>query len=145
MKLRIFLFVGIVILPIMRTTFETTQYLCMSSSLFAVSSAILFYLERYVISFLMGILCLTSINHWRDYQLGGWRQRIDMAWVNVCGLYGVLEVLQGTEIQRMIFFNMMACVALFYRISQQEGPQWSIFHMSIHLYAAFFIPLLYLI
>jgi hypothetical protein len=113
--------------------------------MFAVSSLVLYSLGQQVLSFLMGVLCLTSLNHWRDYQYGGWRQRIDMAWVNVCGLYGIFEVIQGTEIQQMIFFNMLACVFLFYQISKLEYQHWSIFHMSIHLYAAFFIPLLYVI
>ena len=146
MKKRIFRFVENVILPIMCVSVETTQYLCMSSVFIGISSFVLVSLGKYVQSFLMSILFLTSINHWRDYQLGGWRQRVDMAWVNVCALYGLYDLmLDGTEFQWTIVGNMLICVFIFYRISQLEYKHWSVFHMAIHLYAFFFIPLLYVL
>lgn len=103
-------------------------------------------MEKYAISFLLGILCLTSINHWRDYQYGGWRQRVDLAWVNLCGVYGLLDILTyGTEFQQFIFFSMLTCIWFFYRMSMLEQREWPVFHMSIHMYVSFFIPLMYLL
>ena len=129
----------------MGTTFETTKYLCASSCFIGFSSLVLFFMEKKIISFLLGVLCLTSLNHWRDYQLGGWRQRVDMAWVNVCGVYGLFEVLTyGSEFQQFIFLSMLYCIWIFYKISMLEYREWPIFHMSIHLYVSFFIPLMYL-
>lgn len=141
-----FRYVEIVILLIMTTSFEVTKYLCASSCFMGVGSMVLFKLEKYALSFLSCVLFLTSLNHWRDYQAGGWRQRIDIAWVNVCGFYGLIEtLLYGTEFQQCIFLSMIYCIWIFYKISETKYRQWSIFHMSIHIYVSFFIPMMYLL
>jgi hypothetical protein len=126
-------------------SFEETKYLCFSSLFITISSIVLFYLQKYVLSFLMFVLSVTSINHWRRFELGGWRQSLDLAWVNVCGLYGLLDSFCGTEFQQCLFLSMIYCVWIFYKISQTCCRQWVIFHTSIHIYVAFFIPLLYLL
>ena len=126
--------------------FEETKYLCMSSLFIGISSIVLFHFKKYVISFLMFVLCLTSINHWRRYEYGGWRQQLDLAWVNVSGLYGMIDTLYyGNEFQRYLCFSMIYCVWIFYKISKTSFSQWIVFHMSIHIYVAFFIPLVYLL
>jgi hypothetical protein len=130
----------------MSTTFETTKYLCASSCFIGISSLVLFKLKKYFLSFLFGVLCITSLNHWRDYQAGSWRQRIDLAWVNVCGFYGIFEsLLFGTEFQQCIFLSVTYCNWIFYKISEKGTKHWPIFHMTIHMYASFFIPLMYLL
>ena len=99
-----------------------------------------------MISFLLGILCLTSLNHWRDYQLEGWRQVLDLAWINVCGMYGLIDTfIYGTEFQQAIFLSMIYCIWIFYKVSEMGYSQWYIFHMNIHLYVSFFIPLMYVL
>ena len=145
MKKRISPSVENVILPIMGTSFEITKYLCMSSCFMGLSALVLFSMGNYVLSFLLGVLCLTSINHWRRYEYGGWRQRLDMAWVNLCGVYGLLDMTYGTEFQQVLFFNLLYCIWIFYRLSMLEQKEWPVFHMSIHLYVSFFIPLIYLL
>jgi hypothetical protein len=143
--MRIFRFVELVILGIM-IPFETTQYLCMSSCFIGLSAVTLYFLQKYTISFLTGVLCMTSLNHWRDYQYGGWRYRMDIAWVNLCLLYGFLCIFyEGNEFQQYMLLSMIACLALFFQISESCIRQWSVFHMSIHLYVSFFVPLLYIL
>lgn len=111
-----------------------------------ISSVVLFQLKKYVLSFLSGVLCLTSINHWRDYKQGGLRQRIDIAWVNICGFYGLFETfIFGNEFQQCIFLSMLYCIWIFYKISETQCEKWSVFHMAMHLYVSFFIPLMYLL
>jgi hypothetical protein len=130
----------------MCTKFQTTKYLCMSSAFIGLSSVLLFYMGKYVISFLSFILCLTSINHWRDYQHGGWRQRMDLFMVLVCGLYILIEIFfYGSEFQKVLLVTMFFCILVFFRISMTECKAWAIFHMNIHLYASIFIPLVYLL
>jgi len=146
MNLRIFHFVEIVILLIMCTKFQTTKYLCMSSVFIGLSSILLFYMGKYVISLLSFILCLTSLNHWRDYQYRGWRQLMDLFMVFVCGLYIAIEIfLYGSEFQKVVLVSMFFCIFGFFGISMTESKAWSVFHMTIHLYASFFIPLMYLL
>lgn len=125
--------------------FETTQYLCMSSCLMGFSALVLFFIDK-PLSLFMGILCLTSLNHWRKYQHGGWRQLLDLTWVNICCLYFMKEFLfYGNEYQQYIAFSVLICILIFFQISKTYMEQWIIFHMSIHIYASFFVPILFIL
>jgi len=145
MRTRMFHYVELVILIIM-IPFETTKYVCMSSVFIGISAIILYLLEVYDFSFFMGILCMTSLNHWRKYELGGWRQRIDLTWVNICFVYFTKNILyKGTEFQQYLAFSVLICMILFFQISKSSIQYWLIFHMAIHLYVSFFVPMLFLL
>jgi hypothetical protein len=126
--------------------FETTQYLCMSSSFMGLSALTLFYLEQYTFSFFMGILCLTSLNHWRKYEYKGWRQRIDLFWVKVCVVFYWIKLFQKNQEFHYAFSgSLLLCLLFFFAVSESWIKQWVVFHMAIHLYVSFFAPLLFIL
>ena len=122
--------------------FEETKYLCTSSCLIGISSLVLYTLHEHTLSFLMGILCLTSINHWQKYVQNGFRQRIDTAWVIVCTLYIGWKTIDSNDLKQYIILSLLVSSMFFYTISMQGGSYWVVFHASLHLYLSFFVPLL---
>lgn len=119
------------------------RLLCYSGCLIGLSSYLLFSMGNYHVSLMSVILFITTINHWRDYQFG-WRRRVDMTWVNLSTFYTGLDLLiHGNEIQNYIYMCMLLSCTLFYMISMSKIKIWPVFHMTLHIYAAFFIPLIY--
>ncbi len=119
------------------------RLLCYSGCLIGLSSYLLFCIGIYHISYISLILFITTINHWRDYQFG-WKRRIDMTWVNLSTIYTGLDLLiHGNEIQNYIYACMILSSTIFYAVSLSEIKVWPVFHMALHIYAAFFIPLIY--
>ena len=115
--------------------------LCLSSCFMGVSSLVLYLIGEYTFSFLMGVLCATSINHWRDYVERGIRQTIDIAWVYLCIVYSVYYMFQyGSEFQQYLTLSVLLCILLFYKAYLFFPEKWILFHMTVHLYASFFIP-----
>lgn len=105
------------------------------------SSLVLYEIGEEDFSFLMGVLCLTSLNHWRDYVDRGIRQTVDIAWVYFCIAYVVYYMLKyGNEFQQHLALSVLLCIIMFYKAYYFFPEQWVFFHMSIHLYASFFIP-----
>lgn len=125
--------------------FEITQYLCVSSVFMGVSSWILFLLGVYDVAFMMGILSITSINHWRKFELGGWRQRLDLVWVNLFFTYMLIKFLFLGDWQQYIAFSLLVCTLIFFQISKTSIEKWVIFHISIHLYVSVFVPMLFIL
>lgn len=120
------------------------RYLCMSSALFGLSSLVLFYFNNVELALFTIILCMTSINHWRDYKNGSWRQWMDLVWIKIYVLYLFYDsFIYRNEYHRYVCLSSLFCVILFYQISLTECSLWPIFHMAIHIYAAFFIPFIY--
>jgi len=118
-----------------------SKWLCLSSFFMGLSSIVLYQLGKDDFCFLMGVLCMTSLNHWRHYVDRGIRQSIDIAWVYLCILYGFYYMLHyGNDFQQYLFLTVLLCIILFYKAYWLFPKQWIIFHMSIHLYASFFIP-----
>ncbi len=143
--MRIFHYAEVVFLVIM-TTYETTKYLCMSSGFIGISSIVLYSLKQYELSFLWGVLCITSVNLWRDYKYGSYRHFFDLLWVKICIGYGFLSIFyQGDEFHRYVFLSVLCCITLFFIVSKSRCKYWVIFHMSIHLYISFFAPFLFLV
>jgi hypothetical protein len=123
--------------------FEETKYLCVSSGLMGVSSLLLYGLHEYTLAFLLGILCLTSLNHWRNYVNRGIRQRIDVSWVVICSLYIAWKILsQGCEYKNSLFLSVLVSCSFFWFISLRAGGYWLVAHATLHLYLSFFVPLL---
>ena len=125
--------------------FSETKYLCISSFMIGIGSILLYKLGEKLPSVLLGILCLTSLNHWRDYEPGGWRQRLDIGFVATGSLLFAGITLCRSEyhiyLGLVLAFTTIAlflCTHLFERY-------WIVCHTSIHLYAAFFVPLLYIL
>jgi hypothetical protein len=129
--------------PVSLVPIFDAHLLCVSGTLIGISACVLYALRCYTASFLSGVLFATTLNHWRDYRLG-WRRRMDLWWVNLCILYtGVDLHLRGNEIQQFMYTAFVVCTFLFYRMSHSGHPTWIVFHMAIHLYVAFFIPVIY--
>jgi len=122
--------------------FEQTKYLCASSCLIGISSVVLYTLHEKMLSFLLGVLSLTSINHWRKYVENGFRQRIDIAWVILCGLYIGWKTIGSNDLKQYLFLSLLLSSNFFYVVSKQGGSYWVVFHASLHLYLSFFVPLL---
>ena len=126
--------------------FSETKYLCISSGLIGISSVILYLLREYTMSFFSGILCLTSVNHWRDYIENGWRQRVDISWIVVMLLYLMLNIIYyGTEFQIYLFLAVISCMMIFFHISTRGKEYWIVSHSTLHLYFSFFVPMLYIL
>lgn len=143
MKLRISRYADFVTFIIM-IPFEITQYLCISSGYMGVSSWILFLLGVYDVAFLLGIVSITSLNHWRKFELG-WRRRLDLACVNLFFTYMLLKILFLGDWQQYIAFSLLVCTLIFFQISKSSIEKWVIFHISIHLYVSVFVPMLFLL
>jgi len=123
-----------------------SQWLCLSSCFMGISSFVLYQMEEYDFSLLMGVLCITSLNHWRDYVDRGIRQTIDIAWVYLCIVYVFYYMMYyGNEFQQHLAISVLICVILFYKAYLFFPDHWIFFHMTIHLYASFFIPMALLI
>jgi len=123
--------------------FEETKYLCVSSGLIGISALLLFGLKEYILSFLLGVLCITSINHWRNYIHHGIRQRIDISWVIFCGIYITwIIVRQRNEYKNYLLFSVLASLFVFFIFSLRGQKYWVVFHSSLHLYLSFFVPLM---
>jgi hypothetical protein len=122
--------------------FEQTKYLCVSSCLIGLSAVVLYTLHENTFSFLLGVLCLTSINHWRKYVENGFRQRIDIAWVILCGLYIGWKTIGENDLKQYLILSLLLSSIFFYVVSKQGGHYWVVFHASLHLYLSFFVPLL---
>jgi hypothetical protein len=117
------------------------EWLCYSSCFMGLSSLVLHYMKEDDLSFLMGVLCMTSLNHWRDYVDRGIRQTVDIAWVYFCIVYIFYYIMNyGTDFQQYLSMSVLLCIILFYKAYWLFPEQWVFFHMSIHLYASFFIP-----
>jgi hypothetical protein len=123
--------------------FEETKYLCVSSGLMGLSSLLLYGLHEHTLSFLLGILCMTSLNHWRNYVDHGIRQRIDISWVVICSVYIAWKILsEGCEYKNYLFLSVLVSCMFFWVISLRGKSFWVVFHSSLHLYLSFFVPLL---
>ena len=123
--------------------FEETKYLCASSGLMGLSSLLLIGLDEYTLAFLLGVLCLTSLNHWRKYVDHGIRQRVDIAWVVVCSLYLAWKTgCEGNAYKNYLFLSVLVSCSFFWIMSLRAGSYWVVAHASLHLYLSFFVPLL---
>ena len=121
--------------------FEETKYLCVSSCLIGLSSLVLIGLHEYTLSFLLGVLCLTSINHWRNYVHHGIRQRVDIAWVIFCGIYITwITLCERNEYKNYLLFSVLFSLFIFFIFSLRGQSYWVVFHASLHLYLSFFVP-----
>ncbi len=117
--------------------------LCLSGGLIGISAAALCAMRQTTMAFMAGILFVTTVNHWRDYRLG-WRRTVDMIWVKCSILYtGIDLLLYGNEIQLYMYSAILLSCTVFYAISVSRIPIWPVFHMALHVYVAFFTPLLY--
>jgi hypothetical protein len=126
--------------------FSDTKYLCLSSCFMGISSWALYRLKEYVLSFLLGVICFTSINHWRNYLENGWRQRIDISWVFLCALYIPLYTLYAKgEFQLYMGLSLLLCIAALCLYTYICESYWVVVHSTIHLYFSFFVPLLYIL
>jgi hypothetical protein len=118
-----------------------SPWLCLSSCFMGLSSLFLYHLGEDDFSFLMGVLCITSLNHWRDYVDRGIRQTVDIAWVYLCIVYAFYYMVHyGNDFQQFLAMSVLLCIVLFYKAYYLFPERWILFHMSIHLYASFFIP-----
>lgn len=125
--------------------FEVTKYLCMSSCLMGISSIVLYQLKEKLVSFMMGILCFTSINHWRHYVLCGWRQRLDIAWVTFASILFTVFTLCRSEFHIYLGLSLCFTAIVLFLLTHLCEKYWVVCHSAIHLYAAFFVPLVYIL
>ena len=123
--------------------FEETKYLCVSSGLIGLSALMLYGFHEYTLSFLLGTLCITSVNHWRKYADKGIRQRIDVSWVILSSLYIAWRTMcERNEYKNYLFFSVLVSCIFFWVISLRGKSYWVVAHASLHLYLSFFVPLL---
>jgi hypothetical protein len=94
----------------------------------------------------MGVLFMTSINHWRDFVLGGWKQRLDVAWIIIMAFFlFTLVILFKSEFHLWLTLSVAFTMMIFYIYTHLIERYWIVAHSSIHIYAAFFITMVYLL
>ena len=115
------------------------DWLSLSSCFMGITSLMLYQIED-DFCFLMGVLCMTSLNHWRDYVDRGIRQTVYIAWLYLCILYVVYYMIcYGSDFQQYLAMSVLLCIILFYKAYYLFPNKWILFHMSTHLYMSFFI------
>lgn len=131
-------------------SYNYSKYLFYSSFLLGISSYISFYFQDYYTFLFMFVLFLSSIKFWRkpDY---GLQRDIDMFLCKCIAVYFYMNTLCFyDEFSRTMYIYVFMCLFLFLMIEwilfSLKHKKWIIFHMTIHIYVAFFTPfILYII
>jgi len=125
--------------------FSDTKYLCISSLFIGLSSLALYALNQKMMALILGFLCFSSINHWRNYLENGWRQRLDISYVGFCLLYIMYRFFQETEFMFFMGMSLLFTIGLLCLYTYICEHLWVVVHSTIHLYVSFFIPFLYML
>ena len=119
-----------------------TRFLFYSSFMIGISSLIAFYMQDTILTIFLFLLFLTSINYWRKPEYG-LRRKIDM-FLSLCSSIYFISVvfLFFPEFNRVVYLNSIICIGVFYLfeyvLAYYKIIQWIVFHMAMHIYAAFF-------
>ena len=112
-----------------------------TSFLFLPSSLVALYMEDRSLTFVYSLLCITSINFWRNPQYGI-RRNVDMLLCKIGVVFLVLHAcFYQTEFSRCMSLSLLLCITIFYVISLVLAycahAMWIVFHAAIHIYCAF--------
>ena len=128
----------------MYVTYDHTKYLFYTSFLFLISSFFIFFYDSFVSSVIIFILFLSSVNHWKRPDNNIIRI-VDLIIVKLVGVLYFINSFYKDEFYRMLSMNVGISMVIFYVIEHildfYENNQWIIFHMSVHIYAAYVIIL----
>jgi hypothetical protein len=120
--------------------YEYTKYLFYTSFLFLLSSFLIFFYDSLLSSIIIFILFLTSVNHWKrpDNKI---IKILDLIIVKLVGFLYLINSFYKDEFYRVLSMNVAISMVMFYVIEHildfYENNQWIIFHMSVHIYAAY--------
>ena len=128
----------------MYVTYEDTKFLFYTSFLFLISSFLILLYDSFTTSIMIFLLFLSSISHWKrpDNQV---IKILDMIIVKLVGVLYFINSLYKDEFYRVFSTNIAISVLIFYIIEHildfYRNNQWIIFHMTIHIYAAYLFVL----
>jgi hypothetical protein len=120
--------------------YEYTKYLFYTSFLFLLSAFLIFLYDSLLSSIIIFILFLTSVNHWKrpDNKI---IKILDLIIVKLVGFLYFINSFYKDEFYRILVMNVGISMVMFYVIEHildfYENNQWIIFHMSVHIYAAY--------
>jgi hypothetical protein len=126
---------------------DYTKYLIYTSFLFLLSAFLNFFYDSLLSSVIIFILFLTSVNHWKrpDNKI---IKILDLIIVKLVGFLYFINSFYKDEFYRILVMNIGISMVMFYVIEHildfYENNQWIIFHMSVHIYAAY-VTILFLI
>ena len=122
-----------------------SRYLYYTSFSIGASSFVSLYYQDYLTFLFMFVLFISSIHFWKspDY---GFIRNMDMFLCKVIAVYFFFNSFYScVEFNRVIGINSMICILLFYFIElilyACRNRQWIVFHMALHIYLSFFVPL----
>lgn len=116
-----------------------TKYLIYTSFLFLLSAFLIFLYDSFLSSFIIFILFLTSVNHWKipDNNI---IKRLDLIVVKLVGVLYIIKSFYKDDFSRALSSNLSISIVIFYVLENildfYRNNQWVIFHMAIHIYAA---------
>ena len=124
----------------MYVTYEYTKYLFYTSFLFLLSAFLIFLYDSFISSIIIFILFLSSVNHWKQPD-NDTLKKIDMMIVKIIGVLYFINSFYKDEFCRVLISNIGITIIVFYTIEHildfYKNNQWVIFHMAIHIYAAY--------
>jgi hypothetical protein len=124
----------------MYVTYDDTKYLFYTSFLFLISSCFIFLYDSFISSVIIFILFLSSMNHWKRPD-NNMIKRIDLTIVKVVGFLYTIKSFYKDEFYRVLSTNVAISILIFYVIEHildfYNNNQWIIFHMAVHIYAAY--------
>lgn len=124
----------------MYVTYDYTNYLFYTSFLFLLSAFLIFLYDSFFSSVIIFILFLSSVTHWKrpDNNI---IKNVDLIIVKVVGLLYIIHSFYKDEFYRVFCTNIAITIIIFYIIEHildfYRNNQWIIFHMAIHIYAAY--------
>jgi hypothetical protein len=126
---------------------DYTKYLIYTSFLFLLSAFLNFFYDSLLSSVIIFILFLTSVNHW-NIPDNNMFKRLDLIIVKLVGVLYIIKSFYKDEFCRELSTNLAISIVIFYVLEHildfYQNNQWVIFHMAIHIYAAY-IFILFLI
>jgi hypothetical protein len=119
-----------------------SKFLFYSSFMIGISSGIVYYMKERILTLILFLLFLTSINFWRKPEYG-LRRNIDifLCWF-VISYFITVEFLFLPEFNRVMCFSTGISILVFHIIEHIlcsfKSLKWIIFHILMHIYASFF-------
>ena len=127
---------------------DYTKYLIYTSFLFLLSAFLIFLYDSFLSSFIIFILFLTSVNHWKIPD-NNMIKRLDLIVVKLVGVLYLIKSFYKDEFCRMISMSVAISIVIFYVLENildfYKNNQWVIFHMVIHIYAVYIFILFLLV
>jgi len=109
-----------------------------SSWLSGVSCLYALYNGNFYLAPFPAIVCITSLNHWKEYREGSWEQAIDIFCVNI-SLVHHLTVAYYTDVY-IPYYTLISIAALCYPVSYYyyfKNDTWTstYYHCALHVIA----------